>query len=436
MPFCALSVAKGMVINMKEITPLKIAKTSQILSTDVNLSMLPQGFVVREKVGLMTAEGLDGIVLHRSEKLPDCCLYEVRGTITPKGDYLVMFPDGGHYGYSSKKVNEMTAYRSKDKGKTWEGPVIAFDIDYNQHGFIPLIPKGSNRIYSFGTQPVWDEFSIENGQGENAPIGYFYSDDDGYTWEGPTLIRPENDPGFKAMSVTRMCETDAGTWLIGAHEGHAQYKPTKTWQYVLRSDNQGKSWHVLPGERRNGWNLPGFDRMDEGRIINLGNGKALIMIRTPEGHIWAAWSYDDGKTWTKPEPTTLIHPDAPPMVFHLSDGKTLVCFHHNRHHDLDYTGLGEKMEIFGDRAEMWVSFSADEGHNWSEPRLLFVNAAEPDFSITFRNYQCSYMDMFVDGDVINILVPHRWQQVLYLTISEKDLLNLPVQSEVKKMFGI
>lgn len=424
---------------MKEYSPVKIAKTAQILSTDVSLSKLPQGFVIREKIGLMTTEALDGIVLHRSEKKPDCLLFEVRGTITPKGDYLVMFPDGGHYNSSFEKVkvNEMTAYRSKDRGRTWEGPVIAFDIDFDQHGFIPLIPKGSNRIYSFGTQPVRNEYSKENGQGENAPIGYFYSDDDGYNWTGPIFIRPKNDPGFKGMSVTRMCETDAGTWLIGAHEADWQCKPLKTWQYILRSENQGKSWQVLPDKRRNGLNVPGFDRMDEGRLINLGNDKAMIMIRTPEGHIWAAWSNDDGKTWTKPEPTTLVHPDAPPMVFHLSDVKTLACFHHNRHHDLDYTGLfAEKEEIMKDRSEMWVSFSYDEGHNWSEPRFLFVNSAEPDFDSPFRNYQCSYMDMFVDGDTINLLVPHRWNQVLYLTIKEKELLNLPLRSEVKKMFGI
>jgi len=32
-------------------------------------------------------------------------------------------------------------------------------------------------------------------------------------------------------------------------------------------------------------------------------------------------------------PTPLVHPDAPPMLFHLADGKTLAAFHRNRHHD-------------------------------------------------------------------------------------------------------
>ena len=99
-------------------------------------------------------------------------LYETRATITPDGDYLLMFPDGGHYGQEDGKVNDMLAYRSSDKGRTWHGPTVAFDIDYNQHGFVPLIPRGSKRIYAFGTQPIWGIFSREHGLHENAWRNY------------------------------------------------------------------------------------------------------------------------------------------------------------------------------------------------------------------------------------------------------------------------
>ena len=59
-------------------------------------------------------------------------------------------------------------------------------------------------------------------------IGYFYSDDDRYTWTGPELINPKNDPGFTGISVMRMCKTNKGTWLIGAHEGYHYDKPVIT----------------------------------------------------------------------------------------------------------------------------------------------------------------------------------------------------------------
>ena len=97
-----------------------------------------------------------------------------------------MFPDGGHYGGAGKrgegKVNDMLAYRSSDKGKTWEDPTVAFDIDYNQHGFIPFIPKGSERIYAFGTNQFGICMNLRNMDCRKTPIGYRYSDDDGRIW--------------------------------------------------------------------------------------------------------------------------------------------------------------------------------------------------------------------------------------------------------------
>ena len=123
---------------------------------------------------------------------------------------------------------------------------------------------------------------------------------------------------------------------------------------------------VLPRPRPDGWYVQEFGRMDEGRPINLGGAKVMLMTRTCEGHLWASRSKDDGKTWSDPKPTTLVHPDAPPMLFHHPDGKTLVAFHHNRH-------SGDHFKS-SDRSEIWVSLSMDGGRTWSKPRFVFANA--------------------------------------------------------------
>lgn len=111
------------------------------------------------------------------------------------------------------------------------------------------------------------------------------------------------------------------------------------------------------------------------------------------------------------------------MLFKLSDGGTLAAFHHNRHHDLDYKGLnGNRSEIMGDRSELWISLSTNGGRTWSKPRFLLANALKPTFDTPFRNHQCSYMDLFVDKGRVHMFVPHRWQQVSYLSFPE-SLLN-------------
>jgi hypothetical protein len=414
--------------------PLKLAETADIAQRRVPLRELPKGYVLRKHLGLVTHAGLDGQVVHRTDKPVvfgvSGLILETRAIKTPGGDYLLMFAEGEHYGGHPGHVNDLIAYRSRDRGKTWEGPTVAFDIDYSQHGFCPLIPKGTKRIYSFGTQPVIGMHTTERGQGENAPIGYRYSDDDGHHWCEVRLIRPENDPDFRAMFVMRPCETDAGTWLITPHEGDYSHKPMMSRQYVIRSADQGKTWTLLPGPRHGGWFLPQWNRMDEGRAINLGGGKVLLLARTLEGHIWAIRSEDDGQTWSDPAPTPLVHPDAPPMPFHLSDGKTLIVFHHNRATDRTYKSFGTHNDGMADRAEVWFSTSIDGARTFSEPRFLFSNAAYPDRPGHWYNSQCSYLDMFIDDGVLNIFCPHRWQQALHLQIRETDLLSCATHHQV------
>ncbi|MCY2990341.1 MAG: sialidase family protein [Planctomycetota bacterium] len=168
-----------------KVPAIELLKETTIGHRMLSFARLPAGLTVDEKLALVLASpAITGQVVHGASD----SLYETRATKTPGGDYLLMFPTNtqerpkgnSHYGGQKQKVNDMVAYRSKDQRRTWQGPTVAFDIDYNQHGFIPLIPRGSSRIYAFGTQPVWGLWTTERGQQENAPIGYRYSDDDGH----------------------------------------------------------------------------------------------------------------------------------------------------------------------------------------------------------------------------------------------------------------
>jgi hypothetical protein len=73
---------------------------------------------------------------------------------------------------------------------------------------------------------------------------------------------------------------------------------------------------------------------------------------------------------------------------------------------------------------------ADGGRTWTEPRLVFANAAAPDLDQPFYNHQCSYMDAFVDGDTLQMFLPHRRQQVVHLKLRESALATLPTKAEL------
>lgn len=132
---------------------LTIGVTEPVL---VPLNLLPEGLVADPELGLVRHEKLIGQLVHEANQSVRG-LFETRAVRTPDGDLLLMFPEGNHYAVAAEKVNDMIAYRSNDNGKTWDGPSIGFDINYSQHGLIPLIPTGSKRIYAFGTQPIPSE---------------------------------------------------------------------------------------------------------------------------------------------------------------------------------------------------------------------------------------------------------------------------------------
>ncbi|HWB54279.1 MAG TPA: sialidase family protein, partial [Tepidisphaeraceae bacterium] len=229
------------------------------------------------------------------------------------------------------------------------------------------------------------------------------------------------------MSAMRMCETRSGTWLIGSHASHWDGDRPITQQFLLRSEDQGKKWTLIPGDWPNGWQVRAHQRMDEGRPINLSDDRILLMARTPTGKLWAFESADDGKTWSDPRATPLAHPDAPPMLFHLQDGKTLIAFHHNR------SAIGTWGHLH--RTELWFSISRDDARTWEEPRFVLANACK---AATLTGWggstpMVSYCDLLVDGDRLHLFVDHQMRQVLYVPFTEADLARFPTASDLKQM---
>ena len=89
--------------------------------TTVATANPPSNLVADAELGLLRHRSLNGKIVH---KAPDDVrgLFETRAVRTPKGDLLLMFPEGNHYAAGHGKVNELIAYRSNDNGKTWHGP--------------------------------------------------------------------------------------------------------------------------------------------------------------------------------------------------------------------------------------------------------------------------------------------------------------------------
>src|SRR4051812_16146176 len=75
---------------------LPISESIQISGLTVSTNKLPDGLALHDDLGLVTIKTLDGQVVHRTSTR----ILETRATITPRGDYLLMFPEGDHYAKS------------------------------------------------------------------------------------------------------------------------------------------------------------------------------------------------------------------------------------------------------------------------------------------------------------------------------------------------
>ncbi len=383
--------------------PWKTAVAKTILldndRVEVHPENPPKGLKTLNDFGIITNDAINVQYVTRSRT------YENRCTLTPNGDLLFMAVMGQHYGPPGgaygKKLNKMVMCRSTDGGKTWSEPALPWEVPYAQHGFIPLIPKGAKRIYCFGTEP-----KVEEREGrENASIAFRYSDDDGRTWSEPNFIRPENDPTYKGMSVMRMCETDDGTWLLGTHtgewepnaggddggvasqqDGQTSYAPLYVAQHGQGEDmdvvaRQAARWLAGARLQPHGGRPRHQPGQGQGTLSYAHAGRASLKLV----------STDDGKTWSEPKPTQLIQPDAPPMLFHLSDGKTLIAFHHNK-----YDPTQPHFNSRWGRNELWFSASKDDGETWSEPRFVAADISAGD------RRAISYADLVVNGDTLNL----------------------------------
>ncbi len=107
---------------------MEIAPSIRLLTREMPRHLLPEPLEIDEILGLALHPSLKGKVVHVAQS-EEKRVYEPRGTRTTSGDYLLMFPDGSHYGRAAVKCNTLLAYRSPDQGKTWRGPEIAFDIE-------------------------------------------------------------------------------------------------------------------------------------------------------------------------------------------------------------------------------------------------------------------------------------------------------------------
>jgi sialidase-1 len=159
------------------------------------------------------------------------------------------------------------------------------------------------------------------------------STDNGYTWEPGYKVNSE--PLRWTMPANGILELPNGTLLMAVlgqlHTRRERKDQEPIRSVLLRSDNGGLDWEH--------WSTIAFDpagiiSFDEPALGRTADGVLVCMMRTehlPRGrhqHMWVAYSYNDGESWSRPEATNLW--GYPANLTLLSDGRMLATYGYRR----------------------------------------------------------------------------------------------------------
>ena len=157
-------------------------------------------------------------------------------------------------------------------------------------------------------------------------------------------------------------------------EGHG-HRPQMGGCYVYYSDDLGKTWRRSVGSIMV-WPLPSEDRMGgfagtyEPVVVELDDGRVMMLMRTKVGRLFQCFSGDGGKNWSAAGPTPLATGDVPCDLERLPSTGDLVVVWNQTSADEIRRGYY--------RSRLSAALSKDEGESWTNFRTVDCSPGLPE----------------------------------------------------------
>lgn len=192
------------------------------------------------------------------------------------------------------------------------------------------------------------------------------SQDEAKTWSEPALCMP--DAGYFVVNNGRVVELKSGRLIIpAARHDWANDKPAshRGVAVCFYSDDAGKTWQRSKSELE----APPASRsgLQEPVVVELTDGRLMMLCRTDQGSQFRSYSEDGGVTWSEAQPTDIKSPLSPASIKRMpKTGDLLMVW--NDHIDV-------APALRGKRTPLTVAISRDEGKTWEKRKTLYDDPA-------------------------------------------------------------
>lgn len=184
------------------------------------------------------------------------------------------------------------------------------------------------------------------------------SSDGGVTWSEPTAVIKDRQ-GYFVLNNDRVIQLKSGRLLVpvSLHKTKDTEWSHKGQLRCYYSDNNGKTWDA--GEM-----VPTPDSVitQEPGVVELKDGRIMMIIRASGGAQYRTFSKDEGQTWSYAIRTEIASPISPASLERLPTGELLLVWNNN--------GKSGPGYYKATRSPLSVAISQDEGKSFSDPKNI------------------------------------------------------------------
>jgi len=242
---------------------------------------------------------------------------------------------------------EIWCKTSSDGGKTWgEDRVLV-----PNEGKLTTFSVSLLRLRSGGILMAY----LVKDHHEDCSIFFRTSTDECRTWSPRRKFEmPPGYSGYTGMNNNRMIQLASGRVLAAAWEGYA--KGRVIIGFTLYSDDDGVTWKKSTDVDIRDIDPSNKAGAQEPAVVELKDGRVMMIIRNNLGFIARSYSSDQGQTWSSPELIRELEaPLAPASIARLPQtGDLLLVWNNNK----------------AERRPLHSAISRDDGKTWENIRVI------------------------------------------------------------------